>query len=340
MAQGHVTRGWSGLTVQPRLEADGAGSGVVDRRCRAGRAGRARRPPARATSCWPADGHLIEGAEEKAVARPAGSRPSRLPGNEFVLDYRRAGEHKTARLKLVPREGGRRADNVELRWLGHQSSRRSRRSWPATSGCPTAGGVWVENIRPAGPSGQAEPELRHSDVIVAVDGQPVAGIPELRALTDKLLPEASHGTRPVLVSVRRDGALLSSVVELRRTNERHVTAQARKAWLGAASQPLTVKLATRLGIKSDGGARLTRIYPGTQAESAGLRVGDVVLALDGAPVTARRPEDTDLLARQIRQYKPGTPAVFTLWRDGQKLALRHDAGGPTEASAGDGLVGG
>jgi S1-C subfamily serine protease len=67
--------------------------------------------------------------------------------------------------------------------------------------------------------------------------------------------------------------------------------------------------------------RLTRIYPGTQAAAAGLRVGDVVVALDGAPVTARRAEDADVFARQIRQYKAGTPAVFAVWRDGQKMDL-------------------
>jgi S1-C subfamily serine protease len=50
-------------------------------------------------------------------------------------------------------------------------------------------------------------------------------------------------------------------------------------------------------------------------------VGDVVVALDGVPVTARRAEDSDVFARQIRQYKAGTPAVFTLWRDGQKMDL-------------------
>jgi serine protease Do len=156
-------------------------------------------------------------------------------------------------------------------------------------------------------------------VLVAVDGHPVNNVTELRALTKKLLGDAPGETRMVLASVRRDGAELSSMVELRIVPERNITPQVRKAWLGAASQPLTPKLAARLGIKSEGGARLTRIYPKTQAEAAGLRVGDVILALDGIEVTARRPEDTDMLARQIRQYKAGTQAVVTLWRDGKKL---------------------
>jgi serine protease Do len=130
---------------------------------------------------------------------------------------------------------------------------------------------------------------------------------------------APGGVRTVLASVRRDGAVLNSVVELRTLNERNVTQQARKAWLGVASQPLTPKLSTRLGIAAEGGVRLTRIYPGTQAEAAGLRVGDVIVAVDGVEVPARRPEDTDVLARQIRQYRNEAQAVITLWREGKKV---------------------
>jgi serine protease Do len=136
-----------------------------------------------------------------------------------------------------------------------------------------------------------------------------------------LLKDAKDGKRVVLASVRRNGAVLSSVVELRDVPEYNFTPQALKAWLGASSQPLTAKLSTRLGIKADGGARLTRIYPGTQAETAGLRVGDVVVAIDGTVVPARRSEDTDVLARQIRQYRNNATAVFTLWREGQKMEV-------------------
>ncbi|HXS30223.1 MAG TPA: PDZ domain-containing protein, partial [Steroidobacteraceae bacterium] len=115
---------------------------------------------------------------------------------------------------------------------------------------------------------------------------------------------------------------LNTVVELRRSNPRSVTPQARKAWLGVASQPLTSKLAARVGLKTaPGGARLTQIYAGTAAEAAGLQVGDVILALDGVPVAARRPEDGDVLARQIRQYRAGSTAMVSLWRAGAPLDL-------------------
>jgi serine protease Do len=320
IAHGRVTRGWSGLTVQPRLEADGETLGVVvgDVADGSPAAQAGLRPGDVILAC---DGQAIEGAEEKAVSHFVRLESSQLPGRDLALDYKRAGQRATAKVKLLPREPAR-SDDTELgtwglvvRDLTAKIVRNER--------LPDARGVWLENIRPAGPAGQAEPVLRREDVLVAVEGQPVGSVADLKAVTEKLMADAPKGTRTVLAAVRRDGAVLNAVVELRRREERNPPTQARKAWLGIASQPLTPKLSARLGVKADGGARVTRVYPATKAEAGGLRVGDVILALDGTAVPARRQEDTDVLARQIRQYRSGTEAVLDVWRDGavQKLKV-------------------
>jgi len=320
IAHGRVTRGWSGLTVQPRLEADGNGQGVMV-------ADVAPDSPAAKAGflsgdvLLACDGIAIEGAEEKAVAHFYRLETGRLPGNAFKLDYRRGTESRQAQITLAAREPAR-ADDVELRSWGAVVC---NLTMPVVRNeqLPDVRGILLENIRPAGPCGQAEPELRRGDIIIAVDGQPVGDVAELRTVTNKFFPDTESAlVHPVTASFRRDGAVLSSVVELRNTNPRRITPIALKAWLGVASQPLTPKLNKRLGINSaDGGARLTRIYPGTEAEKAGLLVGDVILAIDGSAVTARRAEDSDVLARQIRQYKAGTSAAFSLWRDGKKIDL-------------------
>jgi serine protease Do len=317
IASGRVTRGWSGITVQPRLEIDGmAAAGALVADVAAGS------PAARAglvpgDIIMAVDGHAIEGTLESCVASFTRLEMGRMPGEDFVVDYVRAGQKQTARFKLEDREAAQSAE-VELAEWG-AIMRNITRRLAREDRLPDQRGAWLDNIRPGGPAGQAEPELRRQDVITAVDGRAVGSVEELEALTNELLPDTPNATRAVLVDFRRNGAGLSSVVELRRSNPRSVTPQARKAWLGLASQPLTPKLAVRLGLKADGGARVTQVYAGTTAESADLQVGDVILALDGVAVAARRAEDADVLARMIRQYRAGTTAVITLWRAGQKL---------------------
>ena len=318
MTAGKVVRGWSGLTVQRRLEAAGKGAGVVVGDVAEG-------SPAAAAGFQPGDlilacdGQPIEGAEEKAVAHFHRLEASRMPGEEMEVRLQRDGTEGVRRVRLVAREAAR-SEDVEFRTWGAVMRDLTQRI-SRLERLPDTRGVWLENVRPAGPAGQAEPVLRRGDVLIAVEGRPVEGVAELRRLTDELLRDAPKGVRTVLAEVRRDGARVSSVVELRTASERNFPPQARKAWLGVSSQPLTPKLSARLGIKAEGGARLTRVYPGTQAETGGLQVGDVLLALDGTPVAARRPEDTDVLARQVRQYRAGTAVKVALWREGATREL-------------------
>ncbi|MBM3864308.1 MAG: PDZ domain-containing protein [Verrucomicrobia bacterium] len=313
MTTGKVVRGWSGLTVQRRLEASGKGSGVVVGDVAEG-------SPAAAAGFLPGDvilacdGQPIEGAEEKAVAHFHRLEASRVPGEDLEVRLARDGAEATRRVRLVAREAAR-ADDVEFRTWGAVMRDLTQRI-SRLERLPDTRGVWLENVRPAGPAGQAEPVLRRGDVLIAVEGRSVEGVAELRRMSEELLRDAPKGVRTVLAEVRRDGARLSSVLELRAASERNFPPQARRAWLGVSSQPLTPKLSARLGIKAEGGARLTRIYPGTQAETGGLQVGDVLLALDGTPVAARRPEDTDVLARQVRQYRAGSAVQVSLWREG------------------------
>ena len=318
IARGHVTRGWSGLTVQPRLETDADKNGVVV-------ADVAERSPAAAAGLQPGDvilsgdGQKIGDAEEKAVADFTRLEMSRPPGAGFAVEFLRGSERRTLTLTLVEREPALRR-NAEFRTWG-AVFRDLTRELARSARLPDTKGVWIENVRPGGPSGQAEPELNRGDVIVAVDGTPVASAAELRTTTEQLLARSENG-RSVLVALRRGGNLIDTVVDLRLSNERRTTPQARRAWVGVAVQPLTQKLATRLGVKAESGVRLTRIHEGTRAAAAGLRVGDVVLKIDDEPVTARRVEDQDAFARQIRQYRADTEVTLTIWRDGTLMPLK------------------
>jgi serine protease Do len=320
ISSGHVVRGWSGLTVQPRLESDGSDVGVIVSDVTSDS------PAAKAgmmagdivVAC---DGIPVDGAQEMAITNYYRLETGRLPGSAFKVDYLRGGQKHSVQFALTAREAAQ-ADDVELSEWG-AVVRDLTSTVVREELLPDKSGVLVINIRPGGPSGQAEPELRRGDVVIAVDGQQVGNVAELKKVTEKFFPDPeATSTHPSIVRFRRSGSVLEAAIDLQNTNPHHIAPTALKAWLGVDSQPLTPKLNKRLGINSDdGGARVTRVFEGTDAEKAGLKVGDVLLDLDGAPIAERRSEDSEVLERQIRQYKVGSVTTVQVWRDGTTIEI-------------------
>ncbi|GAB4412342.1 MAG: hypothetical protein Kow00123_26150 [Anaerolineales bacterium] len=69
------------------------------------------------------------------------------------------------------------------------------------------------------------------------------------------------------------------------------------------------------------GALLTQVTPDTPADKAGLRPGDIIVAVDDERVTLASD-----LADIIRKYKPGDEVRITYRRDGQEKTVRVTLG--------------
>src|SRR5436190_750144 len=63
--------------------------------------------------------------------------------------------------------------------------------------------------------------------------------------------------------------------------------QVHSAWIGAVTNTITPEEAKRLAIRATRGAIISRIFAGSPAQSAGLRPGDVITAVDAKPVDSR-----------------------------------------------------
>ncbi len=87
----------------------------------------------------------------------------------------------------------------------------------------------------------------------------------------------------------------------------HVT----RGWLGVQIQNVTPDIADSLGLKTDTGALVSELQSGSPAEKAGLKPGDVITTVNGAPV-----KDPRALARKISMIAPGTEAKLGLLRNG------------------------
>ncbi|THF62251.1 DegQ family serine endoprotease [Pseudothauera rhizosphaerae] len=82
--------------------------------------------------------------------------------------------------------------------------------------------------------------------------------------------------------------------------------------LGVTIQGVSGELAESFGMEKAAGALVSSVEPGSPAEKAGIRAGDVVLGVDGAEVA-----DSADLPRIIGDKRPGTKVRLRLWRDGK-----------------------
>ncbi len=96
--------------------------------------------------------------------------------------------------------------------------------------------------------------------------------------------------------------------------------------LGVGIQEVTQPLASSFGMKAATGALVSAVEKASPAEEAGLKAGDVVLALDGGAI-----ERSGDLARRIAETKPGTRAKLDIWREGATKALSVTVGEAKDA---------
>jgi serine protease Do len=314
MRDGRVKRGWIGLEIQPLLSSSGLTRGALV-------GGTIDGSPAAAGGFASGD-ILLKLAGEDVLVRFAEEVPvfnqkvMRLPiGKPIAAVVRRGGVEKTLEVTPVERESVE-ARIRELPLIGITASNLT--GWSVKElRRPNRDGIRIRGIRPGGPADEAKPPLRDDDVIVALDNRPTTSLEALEAAIDDLT-KGKDSRVPTLVSFDRAGERLLAVVDLGRPGLEDPGLEARKAWVPVSVQVLTRELAERLDLSGKTGVRVTRVFGGA-AEAAGLKVGDVITALDGSAIEASQPSDADLFATLIRQYKIGSTAMLTVVRDGKTL---------------------
>ena len=180
----------------------------------------------------------------------------------------------------------------------------------------SADGLIVISIRGGSPAQLAEPPLAYGDVIHKVDGKPVATLKEFAARYESRAAE--KGPEFVLIEFNRSGKDLVTVLK-RPDKDEDRTPELPKAWIGVATQPVIEKLAKQLGISGTTGFRITRVYPGTQAFDAGLKIGDIVLSINGDKLRPKGMEDVGSFQRAVRALEIDDTARLKVLRDGQAV---------------------
>ena len=166
-------------------------------------------------------------------------------------------------------------------------------------------GALVSKVVPDGPAAKAGVE--RSDVIVEFDGQPIE---DLSALP-RAVAETAVG-RTVKVVVVRDGKRKTLRVKVGELDQPELSELARNpakgpAEFGLAVQDLNPELAEQLGLDTTEGVLITSVQPGSPADDAQLRRGDVILEVDRSEI-----EDVEDLRAQLEAADDG--ALFLIRR--------------------------
>lgn len=89
-----------------------------------------------------------------------------------------------------------------------------------------------------------------------------------------------------------------------------------RGWLGVSIQEVTPELAKSFSLKDIAGALVSDVIPGSPAEKAGLKRGDVIIELNKKPIKEHRD-----LPRMVALMPPGEKAFFKVLRDGKEELL-------------------
>ncbi len=97
----------------------------------------------------------------------------------------------------------------------------------------------------------------------------------------------------------------------------------RRGQFGVSSQDLTPDLAAASGIEARQGALVSAVEPDSPAAAAGLRPGDVILHLDGRPVSGAAD-----VRNRFGLLRVGARVELGILRDGRPLTLRGEIADP------------
>ncbi len=92
-----------------------------------------------------------------------------------------------------------------------------------------------------------------------------------------------------------------------------------RGYLGITLGPITPDMQEFLGLADDRGSLVQSVAPGLPADEAGVKRGDVIVAVNGKPVASN-----DEIVRRISSMDPGTTVELTVIREGERVKLNAD----------------
>ncbi len=180
-------------------------------------------------------------------------------------------------------------------------------------GLKQARGALVAEVLKGSPAERAA--VKPGDIIVEFDRKEIKESSDLPIQVARVAP----GTT-VQVRVLRDGKDVILPLTVGEMKDNEITASVQESGLGLTVQPITPQLAQSLGLERNEGLVITAVIPGSAAEEAGLKSGDVISEINRQPIKTLADYNREL-ARNDK-----AKSVLLLVRRGQSslfLALKR-----------------
>ncbi len=191
-------------------------------------------------------------------------------------------------------------------------------------------GAIVTGVRPGFPVDSGQPKLGYHDIITSVDGKEVATPAALAAFV------AQNGKKSIVLGYIHQREHRMSVIKMTNNNTAdNDNTELPHAWLGIKTQVLIPQIATALREVGKSGFLITEVLPYTDAANSGLKRGDIITALNGAPLDATRLQDDQMLKQDIENLNVGDEATLAILRNGtpQDIKVRLQATPTSESQA-------
>jgi serine protease Do len=171
-------------------------------------------------------------------------------------------------------------------------------------------GALVANVSKDGPAEKAG--VKVGDVIVEFDGKEVKDSGDLPIIVARTSVD-----KKVRMKVMRDKKEVSLNVAVGELKDEEVVATApEKGELGLTVQRLTPQMAESLGLDKTEGVVVTAVEPGSAADEAGIRRGDVVLEVDRKAI-----RNLDEYKKAVAIARKGRGVLFLVRRGDSTLFL-------------------
>lgn len=185
-------------------------------------------------------------------------------------------------------------------------------------------GVRVVQVKIGSPAAKAG--ILVGDLVTGIGEEPVGTIDEMQALLTGLPVGAkvdfqiTRGMKKQTSTVTLGNRPADETTDMEVGPEqpalRPFSTEASRASLGITVIPLTQDLQTRYGVSVRRGAFISQVRPGSPADTAGLPIGGVIVAIDG-----RRIDTSDELVSIIAASRPGQEVELTYYQ-GATLARK------------------